>query len=561
MSRLSVVEQFAGKEVLLTGASGFVGKVWLVMMLSRVPSIERIHILMRPNGDGDPNGTPDERSLARFERIVNESPAFDPLRDEHGEGLSAFLRDKIRVHAGCLTDKNLGLDTTRLESLAVIVHCAAVVDFEPDVRLAWRTNIHGSLHAAELADTVGAGFVQVSTCFVAGKRDGVIAETPVRALPNGGHFDPEQEFADLTAAIEALEARHASDDFARELHDAAKLQIISKGREADEESVERQAKRLRDTHLKKDWVTLGTGRAAERAWPNTYTYTKGIAEGLVAVRYPDLKRTVFRPAVVESAMNFPFPGWNEGFNTCGPLAYLIGTWFKALPGREKNPFDVCPVDFVAAGIAVAASAVMAGCAEPVYQGATTERNRLTLGRANELTGLGQRQFLRKHGDTWKDRLIRSRADTTIFDQEHALSLTNVDWAMETAAMALRSLPKKTPNAWVSKAKKTAFKLDRNRRAIRRVELMVNAFTPFTRDLRQSFASDALSKHDVVEPEFAWVPESIEWRDYWLNVHMPGMRTWCFPLIDGEDPPSATPEHLVRLQANDSTTLSLSTAAE
>ncbi len=560
MSHLSVIEQFSGKEVLLTGASGFVGKVWLVMMLSRVPSIERIHILMRPNGDGDPNGTPDERSLARFERIVNESPAFDPLRDEYGEELSAFLGGKIQVHAGCLTEKNLGLDTEQLKSVAVVVHCAVVVDFEPDVRHAWRTNIHGSLHAAELADHVGAGFVQVSTCFVAGKRDGVIAEAPVRALPNGGHFDAEQEFAELTEAIDALEAHHASDDFARELHDAAKLHITSRGREADEETIERQARRMRDTHLKDDWVTLGTSRAAERAWPNTYTYSKGIAEGLVEARYPDLKRTVFRPAVVESAMSFPFPGWNEGFNTCGPLAYLIGTWFKALPGREKNPFDVCPVDFVAAGIAVAAAAVLADCAEPIYQGATTERNRLTLGRANELTGLGQRRFLRKRGETWKDRLIRSRADTTLFDEEHALSLTNVDWAMERAAMALRSLPKKTPNAWVSKAKKTAFKLDRNRRAIRRVELMVDAFTPFTRDLRQSFASDALNKHDVVESEFAWNPESIDWREYWLQVHMPGMRKWCFPLIDGDDPPSADPEHPVRL-TNRSTPTSLPTAAE
>ncbi|MFT6396716.1 MAG: long-chain acyl-CoA synthetase [Bradymonadia bacterium] len=561
MKRLSVVEQFAGKEVLLTGASGFVGKVWLVMMLSRVPSIKRIHILMRPNGDGDPNGTPDARSLARFGRIVNESPAFDPLRAEHGDGLSAFLQTKVRVHAGCLTDKNLGLDTHKLTSLAVIVHCAAVVDFEPDVRHACTTNIHGSLHAAELANTVGAGFVQVSTCFVAGKRDGVIAEEPVRVLPNGGRFDPEQEFADLTAAIEALEARHASDDFADELHDAAKLQIISKGREADEQSIARQSQRLRDTHLKKDWVSLGTSRAAERAWPNTYTYTKGIAEGLVAARYPDLKRTIFRPAVVESAMSFPFPGWNEGFNTCGPLAYLIGTWFKAMPGRENNPFDVCPVDFVAAGIAVAGAAVMADCAEPVYQGATTERNRLTVGRATELTGLGQRRFLRKHGETWKDRLIRSRADTTVFDEEHALSLGSVDWAMETAAMALRSLPKKAPSDWASKAKKAAFKLDRSRRALQRIEIMVDAFTPFTRDLRQSFASDALNKHDVLEPEFAWVPESINWRDYWLNIHMPGMRKWCFPLIDGEDPPRANPEHPVCLGISNSTTSSLSTAAE
>ena len=549
MSRLSVREQYSGREVLLTGATGFVGKVWLLMMLAKVPDITRIHVVMRPNGHGDPEASDQERALARFEAIVNESPAFQPLWDEHGERLGAFLRDRVRVHAGDLTAVNLGVETAAVANVDLVVHCAAVVDFEPDVRLAFRTNIHGSLHAAELATAIGAGLVQVSTCFVAGKRDGVIREEPIRALPNGGAFDPEAELSSLSDAIDELEARHSSADFTRELEDAAALRIKAKGRTPDSESVDRLAQRLRETHLKDDWIDLGRARAAERAWPNTYTYTKGIAEGLIDARYPNLPRTVFRPAVVESAMHFPFPGWNEGFNTCGPLAYLIGTWFKALPGREANPFDVCPVDMVAAGIAIAGAAVLAGVAMPVYQGATTERNRITLGRANELTGLGQRRHLRKNGTSLKERLLLSRADTTVFDEEHPLSLSNVDSAMESASVFLRGLPSRTPERLRAKAKKAAFKLDRNRRAIRRVELMVDAFTPFTRDLRQSFAADALSSHTVVELDFAWLPESIDWRHYWLEVHMPGMRKWCFPLIDGVEVPKAEHAVAVSLSGN------------
>ena len=548
MTQLSIREQFAGKEVLLTGATGFVGKVWLVMMLAKLPDVGRVHVVLRPNGHGDPADTAEERVLARFEAVVNQSPAFDPLWEAHGDGLADFLARKVRVHAGDLTAKNLGVDAKDVADVSLVVHCAAVVDFEPDVRLAWRTNIHGSIHAAELAQAIGAGFVQVSTCFVAGKRDGVIKEKPVRALPNGGPFDAEAEFRALTDAIEALEAHHASDEFTRELDDAATLRIKARGRSPEPEAVSREAQRLRDTHLKDDWIALGRDRADERGWPNTYTYTKGIAEGLIDARFPDLPRTVFRPAVVESALHFPFPGWNEGFNTCGPLAYLIGTWFKALPGRHANPFDVCPVDMVAAGISVAGAAVLAGIALPVYQAATTERNRLTLGRANELTGLGQRRHLRKHGATWRDRMLLSRADTTLFEDEHALSLSSVDSAMDSAATLLRGLPDKTPERWRKKARKAAFKMDRNRRAIRRVELMVDAFTPFTRDLRQSFAADALSSHTVTELDFAWLPEAIDWRDYWLEVHMPGMRKWCFPLIDGEDAPIAHRERPVSLRA-------------
>ena len=67
-SPISIRRTFAGKHVLLTGASGFVGKVWLALMLERAPEIERIYVLLR------------SKSLvsarARFEKIVNSSPVF-----------------------------------------------------------------------------------------------------------------------------------------------------------------------------------------------------------------------------------------------------------------------------------------------------------------------------------------------------------------------------------------------------------------------------------------------------------------------------------------------------
>ena len=539
-SPFSVVETLSGREVLLTGASGFVGKVWLVMMLTRVPDIGRIHLLVRPNAELD--------SLGRVEKIVNTSPAFGPLHERYGDQLGAFLRSKIQVHEGDITKPTLGLDPAAFRGLDLVVSCAATVDFAPDTRFAVKTNIYGSMNAAEFASQCGAGLVQVSTCFVNGRTAGRRPEGPLQAMPNGEAFDPEAELASLEAVIAEKRLYHGSDAFVAALTETAIAKLTKPGDDPDPEAVEQEVRRQFNAPRGKEWRDLGTDRASARHWPNPYPYTKAIAEGLLFARYPHMSKAVVRPAVVESARSFPFEGWNEGFNTCGPLAYLIGTWFKALPGRKDNPFDVVPVDMVCEGISVAATAVLRGEAHPVYQCGTSDLNVLTIGRANELTGLGQRAWLRKNGKDVTERAILSRADTTLFEDGHLLSVENVDRAFEKATEVLRALPKRTPADVVARAKKTAFKLERKRRTLKRVRMMVDAFRPFTRDLRQTFESRGLAEHAVVEPEFVWNPKSLNWREYWLNVHMPGMRKWSFPLFEREDPPALESPHHVDLHS-------------
>jgi hypothetical protein len=49
-----------------------------------------------------------------------------------------------------------------------------------------------------------------------------------------------------------------------------------------------------------------------------------------------------------------------------------------------------------------------------------------------------------------------------------------------------------------------------------------------------FECRAVDRHRVVEPEFRFEPEKIEWRHYWLDIHMPGLRRWCFPQYENKD---------------------------
>lgn len=331
-------------------------------------------------------------------------------------------------------------------------------------------------------------------------REGRIDERPVlREAPSGDAFDVERELADLQQAIVELEATHDGDPPTRSM------------------------------------VDLGRDRARALGWPNSYTYTKAMAEALVTTRHPSLSHAVLRPSIVESALAFPFEGWNEGYNTCGPLAYLVGTWFKALPARGANPFDVVPVDLVANGLWIAAARLLEGDAPAVFQCGTSQLQPLTLGRALELTQLEQRRHLRREGATLADRQIRSRADTVAFEREHVLSLTSVTDAMDTASRWLRKLPKSTPDKLRKEAGTLSRKITRKRRTLTGVDRTVQAFTPFIRDIRQWFVTENLVERPVTEPEFAFDPTRIHWRRYWLDVHMPGMRRWCFPKIEDDLP--------------------------
>src|SRR5207253_538242 len=67
--------------------------------------------------------------------------------------------------------------------------------------------------------------------------------------------------------------------------------------------------------------------------------------------------TVVRPAIVESAVRYPFSGWNEGFNTTAPLVYLVLKGHTQIPAGQDTVLDLVPVDFVAAGMLLATAAV------------------------------------------------------------------------------------------------------------------------------------------------------------------------------------------------------------
>jgi long-chain acyl-CoA synthetase len=120
---IDLSQAFGGREILLTGVTGFLGKVALAMLLDRYPEIARVHVLVRPRAGGSAED--------RFFGKVAAAPPFQPLREKLGNGFEAFLRAKCAPIAGDVADPLLGFSEAQVQQLTgrlgCVINCAGLV--------------------------------------------------------------------------------------------------------------------------------------------------------------------------------------------------------------------------------------------------------------------------------------------------------------------------------------------------------------------------------------------------------------------------------------------------
>src|SRR5437588_8269072 len=134
-------------------------------------------------------------------------------------------------------------------------------------------------------------------------------------------------------------------------------------------SVSRERKVLTRNRL----TELCVERAAFWGWPNIYTYTKSLGEKLVAAE-TDMVRAIVRPSIVESAKNYPFPGWNEGFTTTAPIIFMTLKGQRQIPANPKLILDITPVDQIASVMLAVTAQACVEQSKLVYQAETGDSN-------------------------------------------------------------------------------------------------------------------------------------------------------------------------------------------
>ncbi len=538
---LSVRATLRGKQILLIGGTGFIGKVWLANLFTELPEIGRVHLLIRSHRSAT--------ALERFERMVSESPVFDKLAERHGDRFADFLRERVEVVAGDASKPGLGLTPEARQrlgrSLDLIVNSAGLTDFNPDLRDALAMNVHATDHLLHfLHECDHAALLHLSTCYAIGRRDGRILEDFSDNYSPAGvaGFDARKECTSLETLIRDTEARAESQEVTAELRRQA-LDKRHASKSLQGVALENQIRKNRTRWLRQALMDVGTKRANELGWPNTYTFTKSLSESLIG-KYvdatPGAAIAIVRPSIVESSIEKPFVGWNEGVNTSASLSYLLGTFFRQLPTNETKCLDLIPVDIVSRGMTLIGAALVARRHERVYHLATSVANPCDMRRSIELTGLGHRKFYRSQ-DGFQQR-VRLKFDAIPVSKARYERLS-----APAQKMVVQAINRSVEPLGFAKAP-----LARQERELEKVIKLVTLFEPFILENDHVFEaanierlSAALPPEEL--PEFGYDARSLDWWDYWINVHIPALRKWCYPLIEGR-PQEARPRRSVPLAA-------------
>ncbi len=370
-------EALAGKRILLTGATGFLGVALLERLLTDVPTSSLV-LLVRSRFGSSPG--------SRVKQVLGGA-AFDRFRGLNGPGaIQTALEERIALLEGDVSDGEL---PPMPGDLDVVFHCAASVSFDPPIDHAFQTNVLGMLRLYEAVAASGSRphLVHVSTAYVAGSVKGVVREAP---LEHSVDWRAEAESA--LAARAAVEAASRKPEMLDRFMARASLEH----RRAGPSAVAVAAERGREAWVSKRLVQYGRARAQSLGWPDVYTFTKALGERAVerfAAR-EGLPLSIVRPSIIESALERPHPGWIEGFKMAEPiiLAYGRGA-IPEFPAIPDGVMDIIPVDLVVNALLAVAGRTPPPAGDPAYfHVCSGSRNPLSFRMLYELV----REYFQRH---------------------------------------------------------------------------------------------------------------------------------------------------------------------
>ncbi|XP_043685230.1 fatty acyl-CoA reductase wat-like isoform X1 [Vespula pensylvanica] len=254
IDKLTPIQKFYdGESIFLTGGTGFMGKLLIEKLLRACPSIKYIYILIRPK-----NG---KNVLERMVELMEDS-LFFTLKEKE----PTFQRRIVAIKGDCSLS-NLGISKIDRAILArevsIVFNVAATVRFNEKLKSAITINIRSLRDLINLSKEMPKlkSFVHVSTVYAN------CLYNPIEEK----FYDPPIDADKLIDLVNSLEEKML------------------------------------------DYITPKLlGRC-----PNTYVYTKSVAESVVKKHAGTIPIGIFRPGIVISTYKEPVSGWID--NVYGPV--------------------------------------------------------------------------------------------------------------------------------------------------------------------------------------------------------------------------------------------------
>ncbi|CAL1687696.1 unnamed protein product [Lasius platythorax] len=272
---------YAGRSILISGGTGFLGKVLCEKLLRSCPDIAEIFILIRP-----------KKGLSVNERLKKmlDNKLFDILRSERPSVLN-----KIIPIIGDVGLEDLGLQPIDremlIEKVSIIFHVAASVRFDESLREAIFNNTRSTRDFCILAKEMKKLVVLLHVSSTYTQTDKPVVDETL--------YPPDLDWREVIKVAESI-----------------------------------------DEHTLRTFTAkyLGT-------MPNTYTFTKRLAEQVISDYSKSLPCVIIRPSIVVSTATEPLKGWLDNFN--GPVGMLVGGGKGILRVLFVDPIvtsDFMPVD-------------------------------------------------------------------------------------------------------------------------------------------------------------------------------------------------------------------------
>lgn len=489
----------AGRTVLLTGVTGFIGQALLERVLSSHPETRVVAVLRE---------RPGMTAEQRLDELIDK-PVFWPWRERVGDDAArAAVRERVRVVAADLTEAVPELP----DDIDAVIHGASIVSFDPPIDEAFRTNVVGTIDLYEAVRRAGERggrkphIVHVSTAYVAGSKKGIVAET---TLEHDVDWATELECA--VEARRAVERDSRRPEVLGRLRAAALKEQGKAGPTAVAADTERRRRKEVDDRL----VAYGRERARSLGWPDVYTLTKALGERAAEQTAHDVPLSIVRPAIVESSLRHPYPGWIDGFKMADPLILAYGQgMLRALAGIPDGIVDIIPVDLVVNALLAAAAVPPEPGVPAYYHVGSGARNPLTLQRLVELV----KGYFDEHPLPGTDGrgAIRPRELTLLSEGRADRMLGTAERAMDFAEKALLMLPSgDRTRGW----QRNLYKQGREVRMLRRYRDLYGAYGA----AEVVYADSGTLALDAALPDGAGCDSAvIDWAHYLRDVHCPAV---------------------------------------